>query len=615
MSRGYSTLDTDADHVADGPTHVHGTVEILSGAAPIESENIGTALDRLHDDTEKAPLDVDGREPTEEEKATLRKVAGTIPWISWVLCVAEVAERASYYGASQVFNDFMQFPLPKGGNGSGAVPKSNPNGHAGALNQGLQFASAFSTLFTFLAYVFPILGAYIADTRLGRFKTIILGVVIGAVAHVIMIGGAAPSLLKAGKGLAPFIVSFFTLAIGAGIFKPNVAPIVADQYKDQRQLIKTLKSGEKVIVDPETTIQRVFLIFYAAVNVGAFFAIATTYTEKYVGFWLSFLLPGIVYFLLPFLLLSIYKKIINKKPQGSEIVNFFKIIWASLRYNKFQVWKKDFWSAATPTKLSERGVQVGWTDRAVLDVQRTMEACVIFLYFPVYNINDGGVGAVQSNQGASMTNNGAPTDLLGNFNPLVIIAVAPVLSHGLYPLLARYGIKFGPIRRMTFGFMLAAISGAIGAIVQWRVYETSPCGYQASTCDDVSSINIWWQIPNVALGAISELFCNVTAYELAYSRSPPHLKSVVFALFLFTTALSSALGEILIPAIADPHLIWVWGGPAIALFVQTIVFWIRHHKLDDDVYMLEQDTPTHSQARLSHSDTVEENVVRDVEKA
>ncbi|KAL7818536.1 POT family domain-containing protein [Trichoderma gracile] len=609
----------NADHVADGPTHERGTAEILSGVAPIESEELGVTLDRLHDDIEKAPLEgPDGREPTEEEKVSLRKVAGSIPTISWVLCVAELAERASYYGASQVFNDFMQFPLPKGGNGSGAVPKSNPNGHAGALNEGLQFASAFSTLFTFLAYVFPILGAYIADTRLGRFKTILLGVTIGAVAHVIMIGGAAPSLLKAGKGLAPFIISFFTLAIGAGIFKPNVAPTVIDQYTNQRPAIKTLKTGEKVIIDPERTIQRVMLIFYAMINVGAFFAIATTYTEKYVGFWLSFLLPGIVYFLLPFLLLGVYKKLVIKKPDGSELTNFFKIVWASLKYNKFQVWKKDYWAVATPSKLAERGIQVSWTDRAVLDVQRTFEACVIFLYFPIYNINDGGVGAVQSNQGASMTNNGAPTDLLGNFNPLTIIAVAPILSYGLYPLLARYGIKFGPIRRMTFGFMLAAISGAIGAIVQWRVYETSPCGYEASTCDDVSPINIWWQIPNVALGAISELFCNVTAYEMAYARSPPHLKSVVMSLFLFTTALSSALGEILIPAIVDPHLIWVWAGPAIALFAQTIVFWIRHHKLDDDVYMLEQETPSQSQAQLTQTADLEpgqEKVVRDGEKA
>jgi len=150
-----------------------------------------------------------------------------------------------------------------------------------------------------------------------------------------------------------------------------------------------------------------------------------------------------------------------------------------------------------------------------------------------------------------MTSNGAPNDLLGNFNPLyvttepdavnpprameliynrTIIVVTPILTFGLYPLLAKYHIKFGPIRRMTFGFMLAAISGLFGALVQWKVYATNPCGYYASTCDDVSPISIWWQVPNVSLGAISELFCNVTAYEMAYARSPPHLKAVVMAI-------------------------------------------------------------------------------------
>ncbi len=72
---------------------------------------------------------------------------------------------------------------------------------------GLQFASAFTLLFTLLAYVFPILGAWIADARLGRFKTILMGVFIGGIAHVIMIGGAAPAVLKAGNGLAPFLIS------------------------------------------------------------------------------------------------------------------------------------------------------------------------------------------------------------------------------------------------------------------------------------------------------------------------------------------------------------------------------------------------------------------------
>lgn len=337
--------------------------------------------------------------------------------------------------------------------------------------------------------------------------------------------------------------------------KPNVAPTVLDQYTNQRQVVKTLESGERVIVDPERTIQRIMLIFYAMINVGAFFAIATTYAEKYVGFWLAFLLPGILYLLLPVLLLSVYRKLVIKKPKGSELTNFLRIVWTAVRHNGFRLWAKDFWSAASPAKLAERGIHVSWTERAVLDVERTLKACVVFLYFPIWTINDGGVGAALSNQGAAMTNNGAPTDLLSNFNPLTIIVFAFVLSHGLYPFLAGRGIKFGPIRRMTFGFTLAAISGVIGAIVQWKVYETSPCGYQASTCDDVSPISIWWQVPNVALGAISELFCNVTAYEMAYARSPPHLKAVVMSIFLFNTALSSALGEILIPAIVDPYLI------------------------------------------------------------
>jgi hypothetical protein len=52
-------------------------------------------------DADSLPLDDDGNEgshPTEEEKNTLRKVAGKIPNIAYWLCAVEFAERASYYG-------------------------------------------------------------------------------------------------------------------------------------------------------------------------------------------------------------------------------------------------------------------------------------------------------------------------------------------------------------------------------------------------------------------------------------------------------------------------------------------------------------------------------------
>lgn len=88
---------------------------------------------------------------------------------------------------------------------------------------------------------------------------------------------------------------------------------------------------------------------------------------------------------------------------------------------------------------------------------------------------------------------------------------------------------------------------------------------------------------------MSEIFVNVTAYELAYARAPANMRSTVVALFLFMTALSSALGEILIPAIADPTLVWAWAAPGIALAVQTVIFWWRHRKMNDDVFMTQSE--------------------------
>jgi dipeptide/tripeptide permease len=153
--------------------------------------------------------------PTEDERTTLRKVADKIPAASFVLCAVEFAERASYYGVTQVWANFMQFPLPIGGNGAGATQRGSQES-AGALGKGLQFSNAFTLLFTFLAYVIPIFGAWVADTRLGRYKTIAIGVLICGIAHVIIIFGALPTVLQAGHGIAPFMISYFILAFGAG---------------------------------------------------------------------------------------------------------------------------------------------------------------------------------------------------------------------------------------------------------------------------------------------------------------------------------------------------------------------------------------------------------------
>jgi len=207
-----------------------------------------------------------------------------------------------------------------------------------------------------------------------------------------------------------------------------------------------------------------------------------------------------------------------------------------------------------------------------------------------------------------MVTNGAPNDVLNNFNALTIIVVVPLLTFMIYPTLRRYKITFGPISRITFGFFLATLAGVAGALVQWRIYALSPCGSQASTCDTVAPISIWWQLANTVLSALSECFCSVTAYELAYARSPHGMKGLVVAIFLFMQALASAIGEILLPVTADPWLVWIWGAPAVALFVQTIVFWVRFRHLNNETWSVEDDEDESTLVREEQKPKTDERV-------
>jgi dipeptide/tripeptide permease len=203
------------------------------------------------------------------------------------------------------------------------------------------------------------------------------------------------------------------------------------------------------------------LIFYGLINVGAFYAIACSYAEKYVGYWLAFLLPGIIYFLLPILLAAVYKKTIKVPPAKSAYNDVYSIIWIALKKNGWRLFRKGFWNPARPSVMHANGITtyrgrpISWDDALVDDVHRTFSSCQVFLYFALYNLNDGGIGSVLTSQGSTMTTNGAPNDLLNNFNPLTIIVAIPILSYGVYPLLHKWNIKFGRIRRITLGFTLA----------------------------------------------------------------------------------------------------------------------------------------------------------------
>ena len=171
------------------------------------------------------------------------------------------------------------------------------------------------------------------------------------------------------------------------------------------------------------------------------------------------------------------------------------------------------------------------------------------------------------------------------------------MNHVIYPLLRRKGIHWGPISRMTFGFALCTIGSMGFPLLQHYVYETSPCGNHATTCQDnakvgengLSDISYWYYAIPIVVTAASEIFVNVTAYTIAYSRSPKNMKGLVSSVNLFMTAISAAIGLATSSAIQDPYLVWAFAGPTIAGAVFTVVFWFMFKHLNNEEFIINTD--------------------------
>lgn len=518
--------------------------------------------------------------PTEEELATLRRVPGKVPTVAYFLCAIEFCERASYYGCQGLFSNFVNRPLPEGGNGWGAT-KAGTNQTPGALNMGQAKANAVNQSFNFLAYCLPIFTGYLADSRFGRYNMINWGIYVMGVGHVILVASGAKSLLASGAAKGPFFVGIYIIAVGAAMFKSNVSPLLLDQLTSHVPIVRTLKSGERVIEDPEHSTERVMLWFYLLINVGGFMQVATSYSEKYVGWWLSWLLPLILYTPLPLLMWYLKKRLILKPPGGSDVPNVFVALGFCMRNGGiFRIGRTGWWEPAKPSVQAAKGLTptTRYNDDFVYDVQRTFQATGMFCFFPVQFWNDNGVGNAASYLSTMLRTDGAPNDVINNFNPFAIIIGSPLLNFGLYPLLRKWNIHYGPVKRICTGFFIALWAGIAYTVLQYYAYKTSPCGYYGSSDDAcvvpglTSNISIWWMAIPYGLGGFSELFINVPAYGIAYSRAPINMRGVVSGINLMSTAIAYIVNLACSSVIGDPHLIWDFGGPAIVCAIVTVLF-------------------------------------------
>ncbi|GAB1204269.1 hypothetical protein APSETT445_002919 [Aspergillus pseudonomiae] len=254
----------------------------------------------------------------------LRRVPDRIPWVVALIIVVELGERFTYFGLSGPLQNYIKNPYAPGAD----LP--------GALGKGQAVASALGNFFKFWAYASTILGAVVADQYVGKFKAIVIASGIYIVGLTILVATATPAAINGGSAFGGLVASMVIIGLGTGGIKANVTPFCAEQYNKGSAFVKTLKSGERVVVDPELTVERMFMWFYWAVNIGALSPLITVNVEAKAGQMalhgtpndlLQNLDPIALIIFIPFLDLVVYPALrhfkIDFRPELKITVGFF----------------------------------------------------------------------------------------------------------------------------------------------------------------------------------------------------------------------------------------------------------------------------------------------------
>jgi POT family proton-dependent oligopeptide transporter len=191
-----------------------------------------------------------------------------------------------------------------------------------------------------------------------------------------------------------------------------------------------------------------------------------------------------------------------------------------------------------------------------------------------------------------MNTHGIPNNFFISINPSSQLILIPLFDQFLYPLLRKHNIAFTPLKRITAGFAAAFISLAWAAVLQAYIYKYHPCGYHANSCarnavllhtnSPTPPISAWWQAGPYIFTALSELLAVITGMEYCFSKAPQNMKSFIFAVYLFMTAIAGAISQAFVGISDDPLLIWNYSIVSGLVGVGSILFWLTFKDLDKE---------------------------------
>ncbi|XP_043692539.1 protein NRT1/ PTR FAMILY 5.4-like [Telopea speciosissima] len=459
-------------------------------------------------------------------------------FIIWV----EVAERFAYYGMSGNLITYL----------------------TNVLKEPTATAAKNVNIWSGIATLLPLVGAFMADSYLGRFNTILFSSFIYIKGLVMLT--LTVSIIPARFRRQLFFLSLYTIAIGQGGHKPCVQAFGADQFDEDKPEEKKAKSS-------------FFNWWYFGICSGAVAAtLVVIYLQDNVGWAIGFGVSAVAMGMALVVFLLGRKLYRQQVPRGSPLTQVAQVFVAAVRKRNLPVMESGCGLAmevqGTGRNLASTN-QFRFLDKATIvddidqlgecknrwrlcSVTQVEEVKLLIRLIPIwfsclmYAVMFAQVGTFFTKQGSTMNRKiGSkfyvpPASLLVSAS-LMIMFFLPFYDRILVPVARKFtGLPSGVtmLQRIGIGMFLSIIGMVIAALVEARRLRTAREHGLVDLPKETVPMTIWWLLPQYMIWGLADVFAIVGLQELFYDQMPDRLRSLGAAAWLSIVGVGSLLSSV-----------------------------------------------------------------------
>ncbi|KAJ3707712.1 hypothetical protein LUZ61_011417 [Rhynchospora tenuis] len=422
----------------------------------------------------------------------------------------EITERFAYYGVSSNLITYLTGPLHQ----STAAAAASVNAWHGA------------------ASLLPLLGAFIADSWLGRYRTIILASCVYLLALVMLTLSSTLPFLRPPDcsgimdptscsvpvlQLIFFYFSLYLVAIAQSGHKPCVQAFGADQF-DQN------------VPDEFAERSSFFNWWYFGMCGGNIFTVSIlNYVQDNVGWGLGFGIPCVVMSIALIIFLAGTRTYrfypIQKESPFTEVSKF---IVALVRGHK----RNDIIKQVNEAESS--GLDYAKEAKELLKLFPIWATCLVyalvFAQFSTFFIKQA--ATLDRRIGRTFQ---VPPAALGSVIDVSVAAFLPIYDKVIVPLARKItkipsGITM--LQRIGIGMMVSLLSMVIAALVEMKRLKTARDFGLVDEPDVPIPMSLWWIVPQYILVGMADVFTMVGLQELFYDQVPDQWRSLGLSLYL-----------------------------------------------------------------------------------